>query len=70
MIDGDKPYQIPLNYGYKDNSLYIHSARGGKKIDLLRANNLVHFQIETRVEVKNLLDVLTQFDILEFCRLE
>ena len=53
MIDGDKPYQIPLNYGYKDNQFYIHSAREGKKIDLLRANNLVHFQIETGVEVKN-----------------
>ena len=53
MIDGDKPYQIPLNYGYKDNSFYIHSARDGKKIDLLRVNNLVHFQIETGVEVKN-----------------
>lgn len=53
MMDEDKPYQIPLNYGYKDNTLYIHSARDGKKIDLLRANNLVHFQIETGVEVKN-----------------
>ena len=52
MMDGDKPYQIPLNYGYKDNQFYIHSAREGKKIDLLRANNLVHFQIETGVEVK------------------
>ncbi len=53
MMDGDKPYQIPLNYGYKDNTLYIHSAREGKKIDLLRVNNLVHFQIETGVEIKN-----------------
>jgi len=53
MMDGNKPYQIPLNYGYKDNTLYIHSARDGKKIDLLRANSLVHFQIETGVEVKN-----------------
>ncbi len=30
MMDGDKPYQIPLNYGYQDNSFYIHSAREGK----------------------------------------
>ena len=41
MMDGDKPYQIPLNYGYQDSSFYIHSAREGKKIDLLRANKLV-----------------------------
>ena len=53
IMDGDKPYQVPLNYGYKDNSFYIHSARIGKKISLLRANNLVHFQIETGVEVSN-----------------
>lgn len=53
MMDGDKPYQVPLNYGYEDNSFYMHSARAGKKIDLLRKNNLVHFQIETEVEIKN-----------------
>ena len=32
MLDGDKPYQVPLNYGYENNILYIHSARAGKKI--------------------------------------
>lgn len=53
MLDGNKPYQVPLNYGYERNILYIHSARAGKKIDLLRKNNRVHFQIETGVEVKN-----------------
>lgn len=53
MLDDDKPYQVPLNYGYENNTLYMHSARAGKKIDLLRKNNLVHFQIEAGVEVKN-----------------
>lgn len=46
MIDGDKPYIVPLNYGYFDNAIYFHSAPLGKKIDILKHNNKVCFEIE------------------------
>jgi len=46
MIDNDQPYIVPLNYGYYNNALYIHSAPRGKKIDLLKRNNKVCFEIE------------------------
>jgi len=49
--DGKYPYIVALNYGYSDNSLYIHCAKEGKKIDLLRANNKVSFQIEYGNEI-------------------
>ncbi len=36
MIDSDKPYIVPLNYGYKNTALYIHCAKEGRKIDILK----------------------------------
>ena len=51
MMDDGKPYILPFNYGYKDNTIYIHSARSGKKIDLLRKNNKVCFEIEHKVKI-------------------
>jgi nitroimidazol reductase NimA-like FMN-containing flavoprotein (pyridoxamine 5'-phosphate oxidase superfamily) len=44
--DDEYPYLVPLNYGYSDNTLYFHSAAEGKKIELLKNNNKVCFEIE------------------------
>ena len=46
MIYENLPYIVPLNYGYADNALYFHSASAGKKIDILKNNNKVCFEIE------------------------
>ena len=43
--DEDIPYVIPINYGYSENSLYFHSAPEGRKIDIIRKNNIVAFAI-------------------------
>lgn len=51
FMDGDRPYILPLNYGYKDNAIYFHSAPIGKKIDLLKINNKVCFEIEYSTEI-------------------
>jgi len=51
MMDHDRPYILPFNYGYSDNAIYIHSAPEGKKIDLLKQNNKVCFEIESYCEV-------------------
>ncbi len=50
MFDGDYPYLVPLSYGYdfydEDNlTLYFHSAIEGKKLDCLRKNNKIAFEI-------------------------
>jgi len=47
----DVPYIVPVNYGYQDNCLYFHSAPEGRKIDIIRQNNRVCFEMETDVEV-------------------
>jgi nitroimidazol reductase NimA-like FMN-containing flavoprotein (pyridoxamine 5'-phosphate oxidase superfamily) len=46
MMDGDLPYIIPFNYGYRDGCLFIHSAPEGKKIDLLMKKSHVCFEVE------------------------
>lgn len=32
------PYVVPMNFGYDDKYIYLHSSRQGKKIDILRQN--------------------------------
>lgn len=51
LCDGSTPYIVPVNFGYCDNALYIHSAPAGKKIDILKKNNAVCFEVETGVRV-------------------
>ena len=46
MIDGDEPYIVPMNFGYADNQLFFHSARQGRKLDILRRNNRVCFEFD------------------------
>jgi uncharacterized protein len=45
MTDGDQPYIVPLNYGYFKNALYIHCAPKGMKLDLIRKNPKVAFNV-------------------------
>ena len=46
----NEPYVVPMNYGYtmEDGKLtvYLHSATKGKKLDMIRANPNVFFEIE------------------------
>jgi nitroimidazol reductase NimA-like FMN-containing flavoprotein (pyridoxamine 5'-phosphate oxidase superfamily) len=40
-----------VNYGYCDNALYVHSAAAGRKMDILRRNNRVCFEIESSIAI-------------------
>lgn len=51
MCDDGAPYLVPVNFGYENNAIYIHSAYEGKKIDILRKNNRVCFEMETNVQL-------------------
>ena len=46
----DEPYVVPMNYGYtmEDGKLvlYLHSAVQGKKLDMIRTNSKVFFEID------------------------
>lgn len=45
LCDQGIAYVVPLNYGYAGNCLYMHCARRGRKIDIIRANNAVSFTV-------------------------
>lgn len=50
MIDGDTPYIVPMNFGYfmqaDQLTLYFHCANEGRKIDILRKNGRVCFEMD------------------------
>ena len=53
MCDDNVPYIVTMNFGFgKDGlaSLYFHSAGEGKKINILKKNNLVCFQADIEHE--------------------
>ena len=51
LFDETYPYIIPMNFGYKCDGnniyLYFHSANSGKKLDLMKKNNKVAFEMNT-----------------------
>lgn len=51
MCDGNKPYIVPLCFGFKENVLYFHSALKGKKIEILKQNPDVCFEFDTFTQV-------------------
>jgi nitroimidazol reductase NimA-like FMN-containing flavoprotein (pyridoxamine 5'-phosphate oxidase superfamily) len=46
-----EPYIVPMYYGYKDNYLFFHSAKQGKKIDMIKKNNRVCFEIDINTNI-------------------
>jgi hypothetical protein len=51
VCENNRPYIIPMNFGYENNCLYLHSANEGKKIDILKKNNDVCFEMELEYEL-------------------
>ena len=54
LVDGDEPYVVPMNYGYvmegEQLTLYMHGATKGYKLDLMRKNPKVFFEMECDVQ--------------------
>ena len=52
LMDLDTPYIVPLNFGYTFTDqldfLYFHSAHIGRKIDLIKANPNVCFEMDDK----------------------
>ena len=49
-IDGEA-HIVPVNFGYMNNKLYIHSAPEGQKIDFIKKNNRICFEMELDHEI-------------------
>ena len=51
LVDNDEPYVVPVCFGYERNTLYFHGALEGRKVELIKKNNKICFEIDTDVEV-------------------
>ena len=57
LSDSGTPYVIPMAFGYKDNKIYLHCSREGKKIDILNRNSKVAFEADIETEIVTTEDV-------------
>ena len=51
MAEDNRPYVVPLCFGYRDRTLYFHCAREGKKTDILRKNPRVCVEFDIDPEL-------------------
>ena len=54
LVDNDEPYVIPVNFGYERGALYFHGRSKGRKIELIKKNNKVCFEMDIDVELDKL----------------
>jgi nitroimidazol reductase NimA-like FMN-containing flavoprotein (pyridoxamine 5'-phosphate oxidase superfamily) len=45
LVEGDMPFLVPVFYGFDGTSLYFHSAQAGSKIEIIKRNNNICFEI-------------------------
>lgn len=44
--DAGTPYVVPMNFGLGENCIYLHCARAGRKLDIIRKNDKVCFEMD------------------------
>lgn len=50
MVDGNEPYLLPMNYGYAEGCIYLHSALEGEKLSVIRENPSVSIAVVDSIE--------------------
>jgi uncharacterized protein len=45
------PYVIPVSFGYDGDSIFLHTAKEGKKINYIKNNNNICFEFERNVKL-------------------
>jgi uncharacterized protein len=51
LCDGDKPYIVPVNFGFDGDKLYFHSGNKGSKVAIIEKNPRVAFELDADVAV-------------------
>ncbi|MHB9096325.1 MAG: pyridoxamine 5'-phosphate oxidase family protein [Syntrophales bacterium] len=46
LSDDGMPYVVPMNFGLGENCLYLHCAAEGRKLDIIRRNDRVCFEMD------------------------
>lgn len=47
----DNPYLVPVSFGYDGKSIFLHTAREGKKLEYFQNNDRVCFEFERGVKL-------------------
>lgn len=56
MVDPEGlPYVVPMNFGFEDGIIYLHSAKTGRKMDILRHNpeTCIAFSTDHKIFFRN-----------------
>ena len=55
LNDNGKVYIVPLNFGFTEENgnytFYFHGARTGRKLDIIKQNNYVGFELDTNQKI-------------------
>jgi len=52
MLDGERPYVVPLNFAREGDDLWFHSATAGRKLDCLRAASTVCVEADCLIKLQ------------------
>jgi len=51
LADEGTPYGVAMNYGYKDEAVYLHCAYEGRKMDIIKKNPKAAFMVVSSSEL-------------------
>jgi len=51
LVKDDRPYVIPLNFGFDGKHIYFHSAKSGEKVEILKRNNHICVEVEQDISI-------------------
>jgi uncharacterized protein len=51
LSEANIPYVVPVSFGYTDDCIYIHSSALGRKMEIIKNNNVVCFEVDINVEL-------------------
>jgi len=49
---GNEPYVTPLNFVYDNEKIYFHSAKVGRKLENMKSNPKVCFEVDQLIDIK------------------
>lgn len=56
LVEDGKAYIVPLSFGYRKDGpkrcFYFHGASEGRKLDMIRKNNVAGFELDTHYRLK------------------
>ena len=52
LIDNDEPYVVPVCFGYERGALYFHGNLKGRKVELIKKNNKICFEMDIDAELE------------------